>query len=153
MNPRSREYGKGFVVALLIGCGVMLYGTWGLLDNAQDTNPTEWIMWFLGALVAHDLVVAPLVFLVGWLLSRTFSPSTRAPIQAGFIASAIVIAVTWPLLRRYGANDANPSALPNDYTTGLLSILSLIWTAALLSVGWKLRAARRRRRAHEDPAT
>jgi hypothetical protein len=144
---------KGFAVAMVIGGATMLYGIWGLLVNARDTNPTEWAKWFIGSLVVHDFIVAPLVFLIGWILSRTLPAGIKAPIQAGFIASAIITAASWPLLRRYGANERNPSALPNDYTRGLLLVLSVVWIAVLLSEGWKLIAARRRRPESREPPT
>jgi hypothetical protein len=136
---------KLFAAAMLIGSGIMLYGIWGLLANARDTKPLEWAKWFIASLVLHDFIVAPLVFLIGWILSRTLPAAIKAPIQAGFIASAIITAMTWPLLRGYGASERNPSALPNNYATNLLLVLSLLWLAVLFSAGWKPLAARRRK--------
>ena len=59
----------------------------------------------------------------------------RWPIRAAAIGSAIVLAVSYPALRGFGRETApgNATVLPLDYTTAVLTVLSVIWVAALVT--------------------
>lgn len=123
-----------------MGWLVIAYGVWGLFDNSSWTNPEQWIRWFVGSLVVHDFVLAPLTFAVGaMLVSRV--PSLRTPFQAGGIASAIIVLTTWPLVRGYGLRSDNPSALPNDYLAGVVMVLIAVWTV-VAAIAWRTRRRR-----------
>ena len=121
-----------FWVCLALGWLVMGYGVWGLLDNASRTNPDQWIRWFTGSLIAHDLVVAPVTFAVGALVVGRIPLRFRPPFQGGLIASAIIVLATWPLVRGYGLRADNPSALPNNYLAGLALVLAVVWSAVAI---------------------
>jgi hypothetical protein len=132
---------RSFWVCLALGWVVMGYGVWGLLDNASRTNPDQWIRWFTGSLIVHDLVVAPVTFAVGALVVGRIPSRFRAPFQGGLIASAIIVLTTWPLVRGYGLRADNPSALPNNYLAGLAFVLAVVWSAvAVIAVrSWRRR--------------
>ena len=132
---------RSFWVCLALGWVVMGYGVWGLLDNASRTNPDQWIRWFTGSLIAHDLVVAPVTFAVGALVVGRIPLPFRPPFQGGLIASAILVLTTWPLVRGYGLRADNPSALPNNYLAGLALVLAVVWSAvAVIAVrSWRRR--------------
>ncbi len=115
----------------------MAYGVWGLFDNAILTNPEQWIRWFIGSLVVHDFVIAPLAFAVGAILVARIPRPLRAPFQAGLIASAVIVLTTWPLVRGYGLRADNPSALPNDYLGGLAMVLIAVWSV-VGAVAWRV---------------
>jgi len=123
---------RSFWVCLALGWLVMGYGVWGLLDNASRTNPDQWIRWFTGSLIAHDLVVAPVTFAVGALVVGRIPLRFRPPFQGGLIASAIIVLATWPLVRGYGLRADNPSALPNNYLAGLALVLAVVWSAVAI---------------------
>lgn len=123
-----------------MGWLVIAYGVWGLFDNSSRTNPEQWIRWFVGSLVVHDFVLAPLTFAVGAMLVSRVS-SLRTPFQAGGIASAIIVLTTWPLVRGYGLRSDNPSALPNDYLTGVVMVLIAVWTV-VAAIAWRTRRRR-----------
>jgi hypothetical protein len=137
-QPHS-ERGGWFWAGQLIGLGLIAYGLIGLFDNHADTHPDRWVRWFVGSALVHDGLVAPLVCLAGWGLSRAVPGRIRAPVQAGLVVSAAVVVFSWPCLRDYGNRPDNPSALPNDYAAGLLTVLGLIWLvcAALAVVAWR----------------
>ena len=116
----------------------MAYGVWGLVDNATLTNPEQWIRWFIGSLVIHDFVIAPLTFVVGAFLVARVPRQMRAPFQAGLIVSAVIVLTTWPLVRGYGLRSDNPSALPNDYLGGLAMVLIAVWSV-VAAVAWRAR--------------
>jgi hypothetical protein len=117
---------------LLLGVGAMAFGVQGLFHSAERTHPGEWAKWFFGALLAHDFVAAPAVFLIGALLAARVPARVRAPIQAALMATGIASLMSWPLLRGYGRDPANASALPNNYAVGLLVVLGVVWTLVVL---------------------
>ena len=124
-HPPSR---RTFWICAALGWLVIGYGAWGLLDNATRTNPDQWIRWFVGSLVVHDFVVAPLTFAIGALVVSRIPRRLRVPFQAGLVASAIIVLTVWPLVRGYGLRADNPSALPNNYLAGLATVLLVVWS-------------------------
>ena len=92
-----------------------------------DVRPALWVRWWVTAAVIHDVVVAPATVAVGWLVVRFAPRSVKAPLQAGLVVSAVLVAVTWPALRGYGRIPSNPTYLPRQYGTGLGLSLLLVW--------------------------
>ena len=94
-----------------------------------DVRPALWVRWWVTAAVVHDIVVAPLTIAVGWLVVSFAPRAAKAPLQAGLVLSAILVAVAWPALRGYGRIPSNPTYLPRDYGTGLALSLLVVWMA------------------------
>lgn len=117
----------------LVGAGMMAGGVVGLLADARDTHPTDWVGWFLAGLVAHDLVIAPIVFVLGALVAHRIKAPYRAPIQGGLFTSAVVVLFSLPLVRGYGRAPSNPSALPNDYGRNMVFVLALVWIVVAIA--------------------
>jgi hypothetical protein len=90
--------------------------------------------WVVAADLLHDLVLAPLVCVLGLAIARFVAPPLRWPIRAGAIATAIVLLVAYPALRGFGRRTApgNASVQPLDYTTAVLTVLAVVWGAALV---------------------
>jgi hypothetical protein len=124
-------------LGVLVGWPVMGFGVWGLIHESSRTHPDQWLRWFAGILLAHDLLVAPAVFALGVLLGA------RVPrgVCLGLAASAMIVATSWPVLAGYGRTPDNPSVLPNHYAAGLLTVLGAVW----LTVAGPLVAAHLRR--------
>ena len=152
MTGASEEHGPGFWVGLVTGGALMTFGVVGLVNNAKAVHPFDFAKWFVGADLAHDLLVAPLVCLVGAVLARAVRMPWRVPLQGGLVASAIVLAVAWAPLRGYGRAIVpdNPTVLPLDYSTAVLTVLAAIWAA--VATWLALTAWARRRRAAARPA-
>ena len=87
----------------------------------------------MGADLLHDLVIAPTVGCVGVFLARLLPRPWRYPVQAGVMASAIVLAVGWAPLRGYGHATAigNPTVQPLDYSTAIAAVVSVVWSLVL----------------------
>jgi len=134
--------GRTFWICLIAGWAVIAYGIGGLLLNADRTHPEQWIRWVVGALVVHDLIVAPLVFALGAYLVARIPPGARAATQGALFASGVVVLTAWPFLRGYGLLADNPSALPNNYALGLAIVLSLVWAATAVLLTWTWRRNR-----------
>jgi hypothetical protein len=128
-----------FAAGLVIGGAFIAFGIYSLLR--KPVVPRDFLVWFGGGIVVHDLVAAPAVFVLGWALRRVLPRWALAPVQAGLIASALLIVFTLPA---YGVqhNPGNLSRLPNEYLRNLAGILALVWVAVL---GGLVHARRNRR--------
>lgn len=135
----SDEAGAGFWVALAIGVAIMAFALRGAIDNWSATNPPELLRWMIGLLLVHDVVVAPVVAAITLPLSRRGSAWWARPVASGLAATAVVLAFSLPLVRRFGERKSNPSALPRDYGSALLLVLVTIWSAVVLTVAIRAR--------------
>jgi hypothetical protein len=128
-----------FAVCLLVGGCFMAFGVYSLLRRA--IVPREFLIWFGGGILVHDLVVAPAVFAIGFGVRRLLPGWARAPVQSGLIATALLAVFTLP---SFGVrnNVANPSRLPNAYGRNLAVLVIVVWLAVL---GGLVLAARNRR--------
>lgn len=119
------------VVGALVGAVLFGVGVWSLLDAAGDTHPSASVAWLLGLALAHDLLLVPVVLLVGAGVRRFAPAASRSLLGAALLISGTVGLVAWPLVRGYGRSPGNPSLLPRDYGKGLLVVLVLVWSATL----------------------
>lgn len=109
----------------------------GVTAAVETSKPTVLLRWVVGLNLAHDLILSPLVFGVGYVVHR------RRWLAGGLFVSGVVTLVAFPLVRGYGRRPGDPSAFPRDYGRGLLVTLAAVWL--LTAVGWALAVARRRR--------
>ena len=57
--------GRWFWLGLAVGWTVMAYALWGVFADHDATNPPGLARWVLGGALAHDVLIAPAVLLVG----------------------------------------------------------------------------------------
>ena len=120
------------VTGAVVGAGFAAVGVASLLQESHDTHPFVTARWVVGLALAHDLVLVPLVLVVGAAVRR-WSPATARPFVAGgLIVSGALALVAWPLVRGYGRSAGNPSILPRDYGRGLLVALAVTWVLVLV---------------------
>ena len=130
------------VVAAVAGIAMFLVAARYAGVRSIDVRPAVWIRWWVTLAVVHDVVIAPLSILVGWLVVRFAPPVVKAPLQAGLILTATVVAMSWPALRGYGRIASNPTYLPRNYATGLVVTLAVIWLACAAWAAARLARAR-----------
>ncbi len=121
------------VLGALVG-GFGLYGMW--LHRGTGILDVRWrpiLTWVVGAIVAHDLVFAPLALAAGRGLRWVRPRALRAPLQTGLALSALVTLLAFPLVRGYGVRAGDPSRLPLHYGVGYLVLLGVIWVGC---AGW-----------------
>jgi hypothetical protein len=148
--PRAAETTstRGLVTGLVLGCPLIAYGIVGALHDAEDAEPGELAGWFVRLALVHDVVVAPVVLLVGWGVSRLVRDHpTRAILRGALLTSAGLALVAYPFVRGFGRTPRVPSALARDYGTGLAVYLAVTWAAALVLVARR----RSRRRGTTSP--
>ncbi len=135
--------GRLFWPAVGVGWVVMTIGALGLVSDPDKTQPGESIRFVVGAAVVHDLLLAPVVVLVGWGLAKVVPERARGPVQAALIVSGMVALFSVPFVRGYGRVSTNPSILPRNYGGGLAVILAAVWVVAAGAVArrwWRSRA-------------
>ncbi|MGW7257547.1 hypothetical protein [Streptomyces sp. NPDC054834] len=116
----------------LMGVGV------SLLMDVRDL--TDVLVWLGGAVVLHDVVIAPVVLLVGLLLVRG---GVRGPVRGALLVAGALTAVALPVLLRPGRT-ANSSVLPLDYPRNWLIALVAVATATALRLAVRRFGHRRR---------
>ncbi len=123
---------------MLVGWSVIVAGVAGALIDSRFTHPRSMAIWIVGCLIAHDFVLAPVVFGVGKALRTVSSGSDRKLLQACLILYGALFVVSIPVLGRFGARPDNETLLPRDYGVGLIVALVAVWalTTAVFLVAW-----------------
>ncbi|MEO3748538.1 hypothetical protein [Plantactinospora sp. B5E13] len=127
------------VLLFVLGVAAVAYGGWSLRPEFGSALP-----WLVAGPLLHDVLVAPLVGLVGLVLARLVPHRRRRRwITAGLVASATLLLVAVPLLWRPAAAPPNPGLQDRDYLAGLTVWLTLLWVvvAVALLAGPRLRRA------------
>jgi hypothetical protein len=116
------------VVGVVTGVALASVGVVSLLRESADTHPGAVVRWVIGLAIVHDLVLVPIVLVIGVGLRR-WAP--KAWVAAALLVSGVVTLVAWPFVRGYGRLANNPSILPRNYGRGLAIVLALTWSVAL----------------------
>jgi hypothetical protein len=116
------------LLLLALGVATTAYGGWLLVPQLGSTLP-----WLVGGPLLHDVLVAPLVGLVGLVLGRVVTNRLRlAWITAGLMASATLLLIAVPLLWRPASAPPNPGLPDRDYPLGLAAGLAVLWAAIVV---------------------
>jgi hypothetical protein len=124
-----------------VGVGMLGYGIVRIFTDAKDTKPISLVKWLVGALLVHDLLIAPVVIGIGWLLTRYVPSRARRHLQGGLIAGGLVSSVGVLLIWRqgkYGA--ASLTLLQQDYRRNLVILLAIVAAGSL--AGYLIEALR-----------
>jgi hypothetical protein len=122
-----------FWALLPVGGLLIAWGLTGLLRNAASSVPASWLRWFIGGLLAEDLLLVPAVLAVG-LAMRRLPATLQPPARAALIVSGALVLMSVPLLLGYGrsAQPGNFSVLPGDYPASLGITVGAVWAAAAI---------------------
>jgi hypothetical protein len=143
MRERSPVARVAFWAGAAVGWTVIAIGARGVLRDSDATRPGDLGRWFVGLLLVHDLVLVPLVLAVGWFAGRVLPARAVVHVRLGLAASAVLVAVAFPLVRGYGEREGNPSLLPLPYGRNLVIALVLAW--AVIGAALVVAAVRARR--------
>jgi len=136
-------YGATFWIGLVLGGSVMAYAVWGAIQAFSSEQQVQLMTWLLGSALAHDVILAPTVTIVGLLLAWVLPRSIRGPVLGALAMSGIVLLFSWSSLRGFGRRDVNPSILPHDYATNVAIVIGCVWAAALAVIVLRIARARR----------
>jgi hypothetical protein len=139
------ERTRWFWLGMAAGWLLIAVGVGGMVVQRGRTQPLGLARYVLGFLLVHDLVVAPVVVAGGWLVTRLVPPVARGAVRGALALTALILVFSWPLLRRYGENATNDSALPLGYGHTVPTVIAAVWVGAAVAVLVRLTVARRRR--------
>jgi hypothetical protein len=128
------------LLLILSGVGTAAYGGRLLLPQLPETLP-----WLLAGPLLHDLLLAPLVGLIGLALSRLLTDRVTAGwIRAALLATAVLLLIAVPLVWRPAPAPPNPGLQDRNYLLGLAVWLAALWVP--VAAGCWYRAATGARR-------
>ncbi|MEU8900497.1 hypothetical protein AB0C65_31855 [Nocardia sp. NPDC048505] len=134
------------VIRILLVLGGIWLGWYGidllLAQNSTDLLSTG--RWFLGGIIVHDAVLAPLCAVVAVAARRLLPPRFWPTVAWAAICTLTLTLVALPVLGRSGAVAMNPTVLDRDYPLGFLLAVAVVWLVAGLDL---VRRARRKSRA------
>jgi hypothetical protein len=130
--------GRGFWIGLGLGTPVMVYGAVELVRKTGWSRSLGVARWFGGGVLLHDLVLVPIVLAIVWAIGRWTPAAAHTPLRVAVLGSALVVAIGWPGLRGYGNKPDNATIHPLDYGTAVVTLLALLWGAALVWAAWRL---------------
>jgi hypothetical protein len=144
--PRTtREYGARFWIGLAIGWAFIGFGIHSAYHTSGSSRPVYSVTLLIVFALLHDLIVAPVVILLGLAARRVLRGGiiTRTAVGA-LVISAIICFEAWPVLGSYGREPSLASSLlTNDYVSGLLTVLGVVWGAAAVVAAVRIVRARR----------
>jgi hypothetical protein len=143
VTPAAHRRGPLFWLSAAVGWAIIGYGVRGLLLHHVDTRPSNLATFVVAGALLHDLVVAPILVVLGVVASRSVPARARAVVQAALIISACVALFSYPLVRGYAHRLHNPSSLPHNYTANLALVLGIVWAIAAVILGIRLHLRRR----------
>jgi hypothetical protein len=144
-DPPEPLSGWRWWTGLAVGGAVGLFGLAGLVRDAAKTMPAVWLTWLVGLLLVHDVVVAPLVHLVGRGVRDRAPEAWRWPLQLGLVTSGVLVLASVPVLVGAGraTQPGNGSVLPGDYPPALAGVLAVVWLGVLAFGVWGVARHRR----------
>jgi hypothetical protein len=136
--------GRLFWISAVVGWAFIGWGLRGVFHYHIDTRPGELARFFIGGALIHDLILAPVVLLVGYVVVRVAPAGWRAYVQAALIISGLLILFTYPEVRDYARVLHNPTSLPHNYTANLAIVIGVVWgVTGLVAVIHRVRSRSR----------
>ncbi len=133
-----------FWAGLAVGWAIMAVGIRSALSERLARAPAL-ARFVLGFAVVHDFVVLPAAVVLAVLTARLVPAVARVPVRLALALSWLLVLISWPAARRYGARPDNPTVLPVDVGRNLVILLAAIWLLAALDVARRVVGARRDR--------
>jgi hypothetical protein len=143
-TPAMRRWQVG-----LVASGVLLLALGGLV-LVLDVGPSEFVgiaIWFAGAIILHDGILAPIVFGVSLLLRRAgkrISLGALLIVQGAVVVGAMVALLAVPQQLKQAIGTANPTILPLNYGVNLVVFGAVLIAVTVLAVVVYLRRVRAR---------
>lgn len=141
----------------LIAGGILLLVIGGLVLLA-DVAPSNYIgiaVWFLGALVIHDGIIAAAVVGVQLAMRKTLRRvpfAVIAIVQGAIVVGAIMALIVFPEIYKKAIGTNNPSVLPLDYGANLVGFYLVLIVLTALAVASYLFARRQKLRSSSSQA-
>ena len=152
MSGHVRRPGPVAWLVIVAGFVVMGWAVWGVFAESERTAPASWFTWLIGGALVHDLVVLPLVVLVGIGFASMARPGLARCLRWAVAVGAVITVASFPVVARFGERSDNPTVLPLPAGRNLVFIwLGLLAVAVVVGVVWDSRLAARSAAGGGDP--
>lgn len=122
----TNNHGLPFWGGTAVGWALIGWGLRGVFVHSVDTRPASLARFFVGGILLHDLVWAPLVLVVGAAVAHLVPGRWRAAVQATAFIAGCAALFAWPEVRDYARVLHNPTSLPRNYTASLLTVVAAV---------------------------
>jgi hypothetical protein len=125
------------IALLLVGLALLAVGGVVLLQDVDQKRYLGILLWLAGALVVHDGIIAPVVFLVSIVLRKTRLPTVVVLIVQGALAvGGIVSLLVLPEIVKKALGTLSSSILPQDYVAHLAVFWAALVVLAALAIAF-----------------
>jgi hypothetical protein len=136
----------GLILFGLAFMGLGAYIGWIWLSHKQYARVIEWM---IGALIVHDGIIAPAVF-VSTLIARRLGEKVPAAViaivQGVLVIGGIVTLLFLPEVLKKAIGTASSSILPQSYGLHLVLFYAVLGVLAALAIGFYVRIFARRQK-------
>jgi hypothetical protein len=136
------------ITLVAFGILLLLVGAYALVLQVPASNYLAIVLWFGGAILVHDGVIAPIVFGVSLVMRRAGKRipwGVLAIVQAALVVAAVFAAIVIPAALKKRIGTGNATLLPLDYAHNLLYFYAALVVATGVAIALYLVVTRRRR--------
>jgi hypothetical protein len=142
---------------ILLGLGLLGLGGIVLLQEVTPKHYVGILIWFIGALILHDGILAPAIFGVSLLFRRA---QHRVPavvialVQGTLVVGGIITLIVVPEILKKSIGTLSSSILPQDYGLHLVIFYAvlIVLLAVAIAIYARLFASRQKLRSSDDQA-
>ena len=150
---RSTALQRWRVGLVALGILLLLLGVVALQTEVSPSRYVGILIWFVGALILHDGIIAPLTFGVALLFRKAGRAIPRrrmgvilAILQAGIVVGGVVFVVVFPEVLKQDIGARNATILPLDYVRNLIVFFAVdVALTGAAIVGYLLLSTRRQK--------
>jgi hypothetical protein len=135
------------VILVVVGLLLLAAGGFYLLSDVPASNYIAIVLWFGGAILVHDGIIAPIVFGVSLVMRRAGKRipwGVLAIIQTALVVAAVFAAIVIPAALKKRIGTGNATLLPLDYAHNLLFFYVGLVVATGVAIALYLVLSRRR---------
>lgn len=110
----SRAVLLGRACFAAVGVAALGYGAW-LVWRMGSEQWLPLVKWLAGGVIAHDLLLAPVVVVIGILAARALPAYARLPVALAVVVWGSITVLAIPVLGQFGATPSLPSLLNRPY--------------------------------------
>ncbi len=139
-GPEHRRRGVSFWLGVVVGWAFIGWGLRGIFHHRLATQPARLAYFFVRGTLVHDLILVPVVLLVGVTVARLAPSRWRAGVQAALVIGACLAVFSYPEVRDYASILHNPTSLPRNYAVNLAVSIGVVFAVTtVVVVGQRLR--------------
>ncbi|MBB5642109.1 hypothetical protein [Cryobacterium roopkundense] len=138
---------------ILLGAALLAWGAYVMFDTVRATRIPGVALWIIAAIILHDAILAPIVFMLGTLISRAghrFGGTVVVVIEGFVVVGSIMALIVVPAMIATNFRPDNPTVLPLNYGVNLAVFFVVL---AVLAAGLAVWLYSRTKRTNERPDT